>query len=265
MEEIPITRTYLESLTTAELLRMADNSGIDIPPDLDRVFIIEELLESLVEDDPAEDDLDASDAPILSVDTEPEAPAKTSSTEDIILSESVPLPKQYNITFIEVMIRDPLWAFVSWEIKAQDKEQMEAAPHFGGYFLKVSPCFEPMDPPAQGTEAEGVFMVPVKPEDSAWYLNFSPVPLNGISRGDQRQYKVELCVDRKGEELILAASDPFALPMLYELPAGAGKQEAQEPPAGPWGNPLIRLSGYENFCILRRNEKSLGVKRGSSP
>ena len=39
--EQPVTRAYLESLTTSDLIKMADNSGIDIPSELDRIFIIE--------------------------------------------------------------------------------------------------------------------------------------------------------------------------------------------------------------------------------
>jgi hypothetical protein len=38
-------KTFLESTTTRELIRMADQAGIDIPLDLDRIFIIRELLD----------------------------------------------------------------------------------------------------------------------------------------------------------------------------------------------------------------------------
>ena len=44
-----ISRTYLESLSTADLISLADEYGIDIPEELNRRFIIGELLE-VIED-----------------------------------------------------------------------------------------------------------------------------------------------------------------------------------------------------------------------
>jgi len=43
--DVPVSRTWLESLSTAELIKLADSFGIDIPHGLERIFIIEELLE----------------------------------------------------------------------------------------------------------------------------------------------------------------------------------------------------------------------------
>ncbi|MDR3248021.1 MAG: DUF4912 domain-containing protein, partial [Treponema sp.] len=45
MSDLCLARPYLDSLTTEELARIADNCGIDIPPNLERIFIIEELLD----------------------------------------------------------------------------------------------------------------------------------------------------------------------------------------------------------------------------
>ena len=172
MDEVPVTRVHLESLTTSDLIRMADNFGIDIPPDLDRIFIIEELLEITSPDGLAEDSADTS------------ADVSTGSPDadmgDSGLVESVPLPKQYNITFIEVIIRDPFWAFVFWEIKTQDKEQLEKAQDFEGYYLKVSPVAQsPAAPPHPGAasppaQPEGVFTIPVSQDDATRYLGLSP-------------------------------------------------------------------------------------------
>ena len=38
-----MTKAYLESLTTSDLTKIADNLGVDIPSDLDRDFIIEDI------------------------------------------------------------------------------------------------------------------------------------------------------------------------------------------------------------------------------
>ena len=209
MVEDLLTRAHLNRLTNAELFSLAENMGIDVLNEQsDRFSLIEELLEtkSSYEGDREQD------------------------TKDIVELESVLLPKQYNITYIELMIRDPFWAFVFWEIKASDKEQFEDAPDFNGYHLKVSPLKEGDN-----------FTVPVKPSDTARYLGLTPVEAGKTSWTNDRQYKVELCVSLGGNETVLAASNPVRLPGLPEYRDGAEM--------------LITLSGYDDFRILRKNER----------
>ena len=220
-----MNRAYFERLTTDALLQMADDWGVDIPFGLDRIFIIEELLDIISEEE---------DGAVLEPDM-----------VDSGAGEAVPLPKQYNFTFIEVMVRDPLWAFVFWEIKSQDKEQLEKSQDFSGYYLKVTPM----------AAASEVFRVPVKPEDTAWYLGFNPPLVTGNNNAGI-QYKVELCAVLKDNELVLVASKPFTLPVLYELSFCPGKE-------GVSGNSLCRLSGCEDFHVLRNSERLFRAKRGA--
>ena len=49
METPVLSRQKLESFSTQDLLDLADDYGIDIPEDLNRRFIIEEILESVEE------------------------------------------------------------------------------------------------------------------------------------------------------------------------------------------------------------------------
>jgi len=235
MEGLPLTRTYLESLATGDLLAVADKLGIDLPNNSDRIFIIEELL-----------DFSSREEDGSSGNNEPEI-------TDLIVTESAPLPKQYNITFIEVMIRDPLWAFVFWEIKASEKEQFEKDDNFDGYYLKVSR----LDDNRSGSGNRGLFMVPVRPDDTAWYLSLSSAFEANSSWADQSQFKVEFCAGVGGIETVLAVSNPVRLPYLPELPS-AGKHEVSM----ACGNELVRLSGYVDFHVLRRNERPLRVKKG---
>jgi hypothetical protein len=207
MNNAESVRACLERLTTRELARMADREGIDIPPDLDRIFIIQELLEQELMKD-------GEDPPFPEMEAPP--PGKM----------PVPLPRHYNITWLEILPRDPLWAFAFWEIKAQDRERFEAAAEFNGYCLRASL-----------TGAGAAFTVPVGGDDNAWYLGFPP------RRGE---YTVELCVSFRGETRgleepvykTLAASAPFTLPR-----GAAGQTGWEEIP----DNPLIRLSGAACF------------------
>ncbi|MDR2394018.1 MAG: DUF4912 domain-containing protein [Treponema sp.] len=217
----------MESLTTLELIRLADGFGIDIPPDLERIFIIAEILEITSDYAPNEADAEAAEAPPL-VETD--------------IPEPVPLPKQYNITFIEVLLRDPLWVFTFWEIKSADKEY-EKTGDFKGYVLKVSPVT-----PTGVPKKEESFTIPVGTSDTAWYLDFPP--------GEGR-FKVELCALRGGEELVLATSPTFTVPTLFSPP---GPKLTRAGRADDQYTPLARLSGIEDFHILRNEDRRSRMK-----
>jgi hypothetical protein len=253
MDDLRLKRPYLESLTTGELVKLADTFGVDIPPEMERIFIIAELLD-------------------MAVDVDGGVWEETPLVEAGFL-EAIPLPRQYNITFIEVMIRDPLWAFVFWEIKSHDKEIFEKDPEFGGYQIKVLPLDVSRD------EAESAsFTVSVGRDDTAWYLGFPP------SGGNGGRFKVELRAVRGAGGVILAVSRPFRLPRLLGPadapdpppsakregsppdPPPSAKREGSPPDPPPSAkregsppdtghNPLIKLSGVEEFDILRSAER----------
>lgn len=218
MDDSRLTRPYLETLSSEELVRLADRHGIDIPFDLERAFIITELLD-LARDEAAG----------------PEAPAAPPGAG---FTEATVLPSQYNISFIEVLIRDPLWAFVFWEIKGHDRNMYEQAADFTGYCLRAVPI---------AAAPEYIFTVPVGSDDSAWYLGFP-------AEESRRSYRVELCALREAETTALAVSRPFRLPGLFD-PAGGGSQAA-------YHQPLALLSGVNDFALVRsvdRRSRSRGV------
>jgi hypothetical protein len=221
MIEPRITKVYLDSLSTGELEKIADSYDIDIPPGLERIFIIEELLDMAREEEEPEED---GEPPLRAVD----------------FPETAELPKQYNITFLEVMIRDPLWAFVFWEVKGHDKEMHEEAPDFGGYCLRVIPLEG-----KQGKKREKPFTVFVGTDDRAWYLGFPPAA---------GRYQVELCVLRGGAEIVLAVSRPFTLPRLLSRPDARTGDDSLAL-AGVYRNPLARLSGAGDFPVLRNVDR----------
>ena len=254
MEGLPFTRAYLESLTTNDLLEIADDLGVDVPDNTDRILLIEELLDISSQ----EDGENSSGEPEIA---------------DSVLIESVPLPKHYNITFIEVMIRDPLWAFVFWEIKSSEKEQFERALDFDGYYLKVSRLGDPVNHTIEYSTEHSIepsrynyekfYTVPVKPEDTAWYLGLSPASPEEAMGFEHCQFKVEFCASLGGVETVLGVSNSVRLPGLPELPSSAGKQETAE--ANCAGvNDLVRLSGYGDFHVLRKNERHLRIKGGEN-
>jgi hypothetical protein len=167
--------------------------------------------------------------------------------------ETVALPRQYNISYIDVLIRDPLWAFVFWEIKGHDREIHEKAPDFGGYCLRVIPLAETGSGRISRAERENSFTVPVGAEDTAWYLGFPPA---------EGKYQVELCVLREDEELIISVSRPFKLPRLLEPPSRKAPVpgDIQE----VYHNPLACLSGAKDFPVIRSADRLSRVKGNGS-
>jgi hypothetical protein len=247
MDDGHLTRHYLESLATRELTALGDNLGLDIPPDLDRSFVIEELLEAQKD----KDDSEARDAgeyiPPEQVPQEQISPASISggqSSGKVDYLESVPVPRQYNVTYIKTLIRDPLWVFVFWEIKGQDKELYENAQGFEGYYLQASPA-------AGGAVPSSLsFTVPVGPDDTAWYLGFPPDHSEkGVAGGGW--YQVELCVKEEAKQVVLAVSRPFKLPAL--LPP-ADRNAARSPLAG--------LSAIDELPVIRSGDRRSRLPRG---
>ena len=113
------SRQQLEAMSTSQLIAFADKYGIDIPSDLDRRFIIGELLE-------AEEEFDSS-----------EKKTEVQISDD---DEPVPdtLPKTYNNTCIDAVIRNPAWLFVFWDIKESDISALSQEFSFESAFLHIS-------------------------------------------------------------------------------------------------------------------------------
>lgn len=120
MKKDTVSRQQLESMTTAELIELADKYGINIPDDLNRTFIIGEILE-------------ASE--------EAKSSAKKSTSVQIKegdTSEPGKLPESYNNTCIDVIIRNPAWLFAFWDIKESDISAIRARKNFDSVFLHIS-------------------------------------------------------------------------------------------------------------------------------
>jgi hypothetical protein len=205
MDEPRLSRAYLETLATDDLAAIADEYALDLPADLNRIFVVEAILDA-VDDQPADEGQDG-------LRIEEDAPPTNG------------LPVCYHETFVSVLLRDPLWAYVFWEIKPQDRSR-EASPDFGGYRLRV----------VAGAAADpNPFTVPVGPADTAWYLCLP----SGAG-----WYRVELCVHTGRSAEVLAVSAPFRVPR--------GKPALAPDAALP---PVLDLSGLADFRILQGGDR----------
>ena len=104
MQNEILTRAYLETLSFSDLVTLADNYGIDVPENLDRSFLIGELIEVSEEFDRNDEDSEMIVA-----------------DEELVVSEEPnKLPEFYNSTEVEILLRNPAWAFVYWNISESD-------------------------------------------------------------------------------------------------------------------------------------------------
>jgi hypothetical protein len=221
-----LTLAYLESLSTGELIELAAGRSLDIPPGLERTFIIEELL--YLDNNIDNKDEETEDADIHDL-------------HHHEFKEFRTLPQQYHASFIDVLIRDPLWAFVFWEIKAHNRNLYENAAGFKGYCLRVIPLKEDSLQPDEAAS----FMVTVETGDTARYLGFPPE--------DGRCFKVELCLLNREDRTVLAESCPFRLPRLIKL-------KPDEDIQAVYRNPLALLSGVDRFSLVHSEDRPLRIR-----
>ena len=143
-----LSRQYLETLTSADLIELADEYGIDIPEGLSRRFVIGELLEAI--DEPRYDN--GND--LVADNSEVQTP--------------VVLPKTYNETQITVILRNPAWAFVYWDLNELDYRETVQTKSFSSFMLRVV-YFSSLEDDST-TE---IYDIPVRYEDSDRYILLS--------------------------------------------------------------------------------------------
>ena len=105
METENINRAYLETFSFSDLSKLADEYGVDVPEDLDRRFLICELLDIVEESKLFNEDM------VISSDRSSE--------------ENTVLPQGYNETQISCVLRNPVWAFVFWNISNSDNNKLK--------------------------------------------------------------------------------------------------------------------------------------------
>jgi hypothetical protein len=152
------------------------------------------------------------------------------------------LPKQYHISFIEVLIRDPLWAFVFWEVKEYDRLEHENEPDFNAaYCLRVIPLDENSLRPNMAAS----FIVTLDNKEQGRYL--------GFPAEDGPCFKVELCMKNGENFFVLAETRPFRLPSLIKTKHDAAASDSPT----PYDNPLAQLSGIEHFSLIHSENRLL--------
>lgn len=219
MEELVLSRKKLESLTNEELKKLADDYGLDIPSNLNRNFIIGELFEYAQE-------LEASaqsDGDLSYVDSE--------DSDDEDADGDSRLPRSYNETKINAVLRDPAWVYAFWDISEADLQSFENSEDFSNLSLHVA-FFDSED---SETQTDSIDLM-VSLEDRNQYVLLS---------SSKKNFVLSLEAYYTGKPMLtLARSKRITVPTGNWLLKEAVPGKNMDFP------PLIRLSGIDN--VLRR-------------
>lgn len=217
------SRQQLEAMSTPQLIALADKYGIDIPSDLDRRFIIGELLE-------AEEEFDSAE--------------KTPEVKISDNGEPVPntLPKTYNTTCIDAVIRNPAWLFVFWDISESKISTLRTDSSFENTFLHIS-FFESAEP----EKSDDSFDVKIPLEPSEQYI---------MIPGEKKFARIDLAASFIGAGIEVLAST-----RMIEIPQESKKILEMRPGKKIDFSPLVQLSGikkilHDNFLNHRQSFSS---------
>ena len=202
-----MSRKHLETLSSADLILLADEYGIDIPEDLSRRFIIAELLD------------------IAREMQEDEQAGLTITGE---AQEETELPVSYNETVVCAVHSNPVWLYVFWDISASDAALIDANRQQATFVLRITvlECGGKIVPHES-------FDVPVSVSDKDQYI------LLPASADDEKNVRVDLILETqtaKPRLMAVSAAVPLSRPCPDFRESFLNEQ-----------SPLLELSGFKEL------------------
>ncbi len=177
MNEEPMNRASLEKLSFSDLVKLADEYGVDVPEDLDRRFLIAELLELSEESNNKDEEM------IIATESDNQQP--------LILNGN------FNETQVSCVLRNPAWLFVFWNLGDSDYSKIYENKTCS---LKLRICSynDPSD-----TKPEEAFEVQTPTQSQEQYVL--------LPKG-KKYIKVELVCVNSGAGEVIAFSPLVAIP-----------------------------------------------------
>lgn len=211
MENVKINRSYLETLSFSDLQKIADEYSIDIPDNFSRGFVIGEILEVAedVERQILEPDMDISD------DTE-------------VPDDDYEVPRPYNSTEVGIILHNPAWAYIYWNISETDRDSLEKA-FVSEMRIRVNSFSE-----KNQVKPDEFFDIQISKQDNGQYF---------LLPAERKFFRVDLlfCLDRIID--ILASSE------MLEMPAGSSRLAGIHPGKEDMLSPVMRLSGMKELLL----------------
>lgn len=179
-DQIDLSRNTLETLTSSQLIDLADEYGIDIPDNLNRQFIIEELIEVAKE-----------------IDENSNYKETIKVSDDAVNTIATELPKSYNETKIDVMLRNPVSLFVYWDFSEVQLKQLKS--NKISIYLQIS-FFDSME----AEKPEDTFEIQINIEDREQYI---------LIPGGKKFVRVDLMQNTTSSmDAVLAVSSRLSIP-----------------------------------------------------
>ncbi len=137
--KVKLSKNYLESLSTDELLKLCDIYGLFVPKDLNRNFVIEELLYSDEAEDAMSDTTSSSEilAEFIQKREEEEDEDFDYETE-FKPKKNKKMKLSYNLTGIHILLRDPMWLFAFWDFSKKEFKDITEQIDFDTFVLRIS-------------------------------------------------------------------------------------------------------------------------------
>jgi len=213
-----VTIDKLNGLSIDALYTLAEKIGLKLPEGLEPVFVIGELIEAF-----NEDSNDRRMGGNTAVHVE-EKKFSGSELDEIDASMEVAacIECRYNETSLHVLVRDPGWAFVFWDIRDDDDERLQVDNNYSGLFLRV------IEDPANPDPLQ--FDVSVGKHDTSWYIHL-PEP--------DTCYSIELCAKAGSRAISLAPAQKVRTPRALGLDLRLGMDE--------FSTEMAVLSGLETL------------------
>lgn len=139
-----LTKSYLQTLSTDDLLHLADTYGLFLSADLTRRLLIGELLD--INDELPEDEQNGS------------------SAEGTVPNEA----GGYSVTEIHIILKDPIWFFVFWNFHRALSASLTASKGFAYFFLRVYALS-----PEDTEQSLDYFDIEIPAEDRTRYVHVS--------------------------------------------------------------------------------------------
>lgn len=207
MDDEIITRAYLETLSFSDLKKLADEYGVDVPEDLDRRFLLSELVE-------------------IAEETRQDKTAGMIISFENSINQSTNLPDGYNETNITCILRNPVWAFVFWDISDTDMNMLNA---LGDYSLSLRVC------------------ILVSPEELVPAESFEIDIPNGVNEqyvlipSGKNYIRIELVYTSGTNREVLSFSQ------VVSIPKSSNNVENYQPGINNDFSPVMKLSGIEKI------------------
>jgi uncharacterized protein len=227
-QNVRVRNDKLDALSLEELYALADKTGLDLPPGLERPFVIEEILDALEEDS---EDRREEQGEAVHIDEKKYSGFRMGDF-DIDRGLDEPIATRYNETMIRAIARDPSWAFAFWDVSDSEVESLRGEEPSAGLFLRVAelgPSVEPVDAHRE------YFDIPIADNDLQWYIN---LPRSGV------RFRIDLCTRRGGpggKIRVLARSNEVESPRQSLSGSSQG--------LAPSAYELLALSGVEDLPI----------------